>query len=139
MNYRKIDNILLTGALLAVMAGSVSCSKADTAGETEAAIQEARIDARESARIFLNRSWKDTVELKRKLLEVHDHRAKYDSTGRKESAQTYDTTFYSTLRTVRPEMAVYLTNAINERKTQGAQPVRTARPESKDVEKSKKK
>lgn len=139
MKDRKIDNILLTGALLAVMAGSVSCSKADTAGETEAAIQEARIDARESARIFLNRPWKDTVELKRKLLEVHDHRAKYDSVGRKRSAQAYDTTFYSTLRTVRPEMAVYLTNAINERKVQASQPAPAAQPEFKDASKSRKK
>lgn len=127
MSYRKIDNILLTGALLAVMVGSVSCSKADTAGETEAAIQEARIDARESARIFLNRPWKDTVELKRKLLEVHDSRAKYDSVGRKESAQAYDTIFYSTLRTVRPEMAVYLVNALNERKTQPTRPLSAQR------------
>ena len=119
----NISKTLLTVALSAVMAGGVSCSKADTAGETAAAIEEARIDARESARVFLNRPWKDTVELKQKLLEAHDRKDEYVKAGLKRSAQAYDTTFYMTLKTVRRDMAVYLNHAIDERKSGMAQPV----------------
>lgn len=119
----NISEILLTVALSAMMAGGVSCSKADTAGETAAAIVQARINARESARIFLNRPWKDTVELKQKLLEAYDRKEEYARAGRIGCAQAYDTTFYMTLRTVRSDMAMYLNNAIKERRSGAAHPV----------------
>lgn len=103
---------------LVMMAGGVSCNKTQTAGETAAALEEARIDGREAARIFVNRPWKDTVELQCQLLEARAKQSKYVTAGRKQSAAVFDSAFVSTLRTVRPEMARELEKAAHNSQVQ---------------------
>ncbi len=109
----NLSKILVSGALLAMLAGGVSCKKnAGTDGETATALEEARIDGREAARIFVNRPWKDTIELQRQLLEARARQSRYVTAGRKQSAAVFDSAFVSTLKTVRPEMARELEKAM---------------------------
>lgn len=76
------------------------------AEETAEQIESARIAGREAARTFVNRQWKDTLELQGQLIEAGAQRARYDSLPAQQAA--YDSAFMSTVRTVRPEVAAQL-------------------------------
>lgn len=93
---------------------SVSCTGRDGSSghENPESVDEARIEAREAARKFVNRPWRDTVELQSQLLEVRAMQSKYRQAGREESAAAFDSTFVSTLKTVRPEIAAHLERAM---------------------------
>ncbi len=71
----------------------------------EAKIEAAQIEGREAAREFVNREWKDTMELQNRLLEVRSMQSKYEEENAHEAAAAFDTAFVSTLRTVRPDIA----------------------------------
>lgn len=77
--------------------------------EEAAQIEAAHLDGREAAREFVNRQWKDTLELQQSLVEASSKRGKYD--GMPQSQAAFDSTFISTIRTVRPEIARRLENA----------------------------
>lgn len=66
-------------------------------------MEEARMDGREAARVFVNSVWKDTIQLQHQLLEARAKKSKYDGNRKCEAA--FDSTFISTIRTVRPEVA----------------------------------
>ncbi len=91
---------LVFAALLAA-----SCSHTDKGEESAAEIEAAMMEGREAAKIFVNRPWRDTVELQSRLLEARSHRAKYDTLGLKRCAEAYDSGFVSTIRTVNPDVA----------------------------------
>lgn len=97
-------------AVIVMVISSCSGGDAGTGRENSADIEEARIEAREAARKFVNRPWKDTVELQAQLLEARALQSKYKQAGREQSAAAFDSTFVSTLKTVRPEIARHLEN-----------------------------
>ncbi len=76
------------------------------AEETAEQIESARIAGREAARTFVNRQWKDTLELQGQLIEAGAQRARFDSLPAQRAA--YDSAFMSTVRTVRPDVAAHL-------------------------------
>jgi len=100
--------VILSLASLVVFAGLYSCGGKGDEGikrESEAAISEATADGRNAARMFVNREWKDTMELQQQLLEAKARQSKYLLAGRKESAAAFDSAFVSTIKTVRPDIA----------------------------------
>lgn len=92
-------------AFLAVAAG---CDKTEKGEEDAAKVEAAMMEGREAARIFVNRPWKDTVELQRNLLEARARRTKYDTIGQPKAAAAYDSAFVSTICTVNPEVAAHI-------------------------------
>lgn len=101
---KKIIYFCIGTALLAI-----GCTK-NGAKETEhteaitAEITAAQMEGRNAAREFVNRPWKDTMELQNQVLNALSRKAKYEAKGQKELAAAYDSAFMSTLRHVRPEL-----------------------------------
>lgn len=89
-------------------------------GEEAAAVEEAVIDGREAARVFVQRNWKDTTELQQRLLEARARQSRYRMEGREQSARAFDSAFVSTIRTVRPDVARELDKNPAARKGAGA-------------------
>lgn len=85
-----------------------SCKKTDKGEEEAVQIEAAMMEGREAARIFLNRTWNDTIELQQKLQEARSRRIKFDSLGLDRSAVAYDSGFVTTIRTVNPEIAKHI-------------------------------
>ncbi len=98
----------IVAACLAVSCGNGS---EDKSTETAAEIEAAHIEGREAAREFVNRPWRDTMELQKHLLEARALQSKYQMASRPRSAAAFDSAFVSTLRTVRPEVALELEKA----------------------------
>lgn len=97
----------MLGSCVALIACSCSPRGNQVAAEeTAEQIENARIAGREAARTFVNREWKDSLELQGHMIEAGALRAKYDSLPAQRAA--YDSAFISTVRTVRPEVAAQL-------------------------------
>lgn len=109
----KINVSIIAPAAMALLllAGAASCGGKQKSEESAAEIEAAQIEGREAARIFVNRPWRDTMELQSHLLEVRAQQSKYQVAGKAESAAAFDSAFVATLRTVRPEIARELENA----------------------------
>lgn len=85
---------------------SASCSSKGEQAEVKeeaAQIEAAHIDGRETARVFISKHYKDSLELQHQLVESSSRRSKYDSLPRCLAA--FDSAFISTVRTIRPEVA----------------------------------
>lgn len=101
----KIKIYTLAGiALLALSA----CSGTENTEETVADITAAQMMGREEARKYLNRPWKDTLELQRQLLQSRAKKSEFEMKNQKRQAEAYDSAFVGTLKTVRPELAAEL-------------------------------
>jgi len=86
-----------------------SCSSKGESGterEDAAQIENARNAGRDAARSFINRNFKDSLEMQQELVEAGTRRAKYDTLPR--SREAFDSAFISTIRTVRPDVAKVL-------------------------------
>lgn len=93
-------------AVVAAGAVATGCSTRGEQAEVKeeaTQIEAAHLDGREAARAFVNRHFKDSLELQQALVEAGARRAHYDSLPR--SLAAYDSAFISTIRTVRPEIA----------------------------------
>lgn len=85
--------------------------KVEKGEETEAEIEAAMIEGRETARVFVNTEWKDTMELQNRLLQARTASSKYDMAKKPRSKAAFDSAFVSTIRTVRPDVAAELVKA----------------------------
>ncbi|MBD5211860.1 MAG: hypothetical protein HDS70_08155 [Bacteroidales bacterium] len=91
--------------LIPLLAMLAACSGIERSEEATADVTAAQIEGREEARKFLNRPWKDTLELQRQLMESRAKKSVYEMKNQPAHAAAYDSAFVSTLRTVRPELA----------------------------------
>lgn len=100
----KLRNIITVAALAATVLTGCSNKGDNTAVKEDAdQIEAAHIEGREAARTFINRQFKDSMELQLELVKAGAIRAKYDSMPQCRAA--YDSAFISTVRTVNPEVA----------------------------------
>lgn len=107
-----LKKIITSFLFIALLTGVSGCRNGENKGEeTAAEVEAALIEGRKAARKFVNRPWKDTTDLQNQLLEARTGSSRYVSTGKPRSAAAYDSAFVSTLKTVRPELAVELSNA----------------------------
>lgn len=110
MNIKNIIASLGIASLL-IMPAACGGNKENKGGENAADIEAAAMEGREAARIFLNRPWRDTIELQRQLLEARAKQSKYSGAGKQQSAAAFDSAFVSTLKTVNPSVARELEEA----------------------------
>lgn len=89
---------------------SAACGRTEHTEAVTAEIEAAQMEGRNAAREFVNTRWKDTLELQRRLLEVRSRQSKYIEAKDTDAAVAFDTTFVNTLRTVRPDIARFVTD-----------------------------
>ena len=93
-----------------------SCSeKSEQAAATETAdqmedtnpiaIENAAIEGRNAAKEIVRKDWSDTVEMQKAVLEVRARNSRYEIEGKPRCKAAFDSAFFSTIRTVRPELA----------------------------------
>lgn len=97
----KTRNYIGTGMIFILVLLS-GCSGTATGEETRADITTAKIEGRSAAREILTKSWHDTTELTVRIREIRSRRARYDSIGKHKAAETFDSTFVSTIRHINP-------------------------------------
>ena len=106
MKKRNISYILCIASLFAFFP---SCGKSmkgvEEGEESQAEIEAAMMAGRTAAREFINKRWTDTIELQNHLLEARTHRLPYDTVSKPKCRAAFDSTFVSTIRTVRPDIA----------------------------------
>lgn len=73
--------------------------------ETTAEIEAAMMMGRNAAKEFATKQWEDTFALQKKLLDVRTRSSKYTIDKKPQSAAAFDSSFVSTMRTVRPDLA----------------------------------
>lgn len=106
MNSFLHSRVLASVAFIFALSFLQGCSvPTDKGEEAEADIEAAWMEGRNSARIFLNREWKDTAELRSRMREARARKAEWDSVGQHKAAAAYDSAFVSTIRTVSPKVA----------------------------------
>ncbi len=110
-----MKNILLKISLpllLILPAVASSCARTEKTEAVTADIVAAQMEGRNAAREFIRRDWHDTTGIHRSLDNVRTQRLKYDTIGRNDCSEAFDSAFISTIRTVKPDLA----NKIRERK-----------------------
>lgn len=91
-----------------LLLSTASCADTEKAEYVAAQVEAAQMQGRNAARRFVNREWRDTMELQGLLLEARAGRTQFMNDTFPEIAAAYDSTFVSTLKTVRPDIAVHL-------------------------------
>lgn len=85
---------------------SASCKRTEQVEATTAQITAAQMEGRKAARQFLNEAQStDTVVLINSLLKARSKAPKYEGKGAAECSRAFDSTFVSTVRTLRPDIA----------------------------------
>lgn len=106
-----ISKKTIFGLLVASVAGfaliGVSCSeKAEQVSAEEVAMQmEAAKEGREAAKEIITRNWKDTMQLQLAILDARAKNSRYEIEGKMKCKEKFDSAFFSTIRTVRPDLA----------------------------------
>lgn len=95
------------GLLLLSLTG---CTQTEKTEAITAEITAAQLEGRKAAGLILGPEWKDTVELRKALLDIKTRQSKYILDGKQECAEAFDSTFISTIRTVNPELARKIRN-----------------------------
>lgn len=112
MKFNKRSSISYIASLLAatalLSAGGCGNSKGETAHETEAQLDSARIAGREAARKIIVREWTDSMQFQEAVLSARAGKSKFEMAGRKESTAAFDSAFISTIRATRPDLAKQL-------------------------------
>lgn len=98
----------ISGIILAFCAAGLSSCSSDEGQEAASAeqIEEAHVAGREAARVFVNKTWRDTLEMQNELVAAGAKGAAFDSIPR--CREVYDSAFIATVRTVRPDVAAEL-------------------------------
>lgn len=105
----KNTRYIILAALVALLPSLFSCgSKGNAGDETASEIEVAQNEGRETARVFVNTVWKDTMELQDRLLSARARSSKYEMAGKPHCREAFDSAFVSTIRTVRPDVAKHL-------------------------------
>ena len=100
-------------AFLGSCSGSVKNQESDSAIEKaeavaaqETALQmEAAKEGRTAAKEIVTRNWNDTMQLQQAILDARAKNSKYELEGKEKCKAAFDTAFYNTIRTSRPDLA----------------------------------
>lgn len=93
---------LISGILLLFASG---CTQTEKTEAVTAEITAAQMEGRRAAGAILGPEWKDTVKLKKALLDTKVKQSQYIIDGKPECAEAFDSTFISTIRAVNPDLA----------------------------------
>lgn len=97
----------MTLALAAILTGcgKTATKEMENSEETTAMIEAAMMQGRSDARRIINREFKDSMEFHGALLEANSHKSAYKLENKPKCEAAYDSTFISTIRTTRPDLA----------------------------------
>lgn len=112
------------GAAILLLPTLNSCSKSDRnaleeaegiTAEMTADQMEAAKEGRSAARAIVTRNWGpgDSLKLQEAILNARAVSSKYELQGKDKCRETFDTAFFNTIRTVRPELADQLHPEVN--------------------------
>lgn len=80
--------------------------KAEAVAAQETALQmEAAKEGRTAAKEIVTRNWNDTMQLQQAILDARAKNSKYELEGKEKCKAAFDTAFYNTIRTSRPDLA----------------------------------
>lgn len=112
---KRVAGIIAISAFLVLGLGNCSreqeqqtadIEKAEGVAAMETADQmEAAKEGRNAAKAIVNRNWTDTMQLQQAILEARAGNSKYELNGKDKCKAAFDTAFFNTIRTVRPELA----------------------------------
>ena len=80
------------------------CAETEKTEAVTAEITAAQIEGRTTARNILLSQTEDSTKLLEKLLDAKSIQSKYIIDGKPECAQAFDSAFFSTIRSVRPDL-----------------------------------
>ena len=87
--------------MLAFLAG---CAQTEKTEAVTAEITAAQMEGRNAARRIISKNWKDTIELQKELLDIKARQSKYIIEKKEKCAAAFDSSFFSTIRTVNPDL-----------------------------------
>lgn len=92
--------------ILACLATAGCSRQAEQISAEEMAEQmEAAKEGREAAKAIITHNWTDTMDLQRAILDARASNSKYEIEGKTQCKAKFDSAFFGTIRTVRPELA----------------------------------
>lgn len=97
-----MKSLLLTLPAFILMA---ACAQTERTEAVTAEITAAQMEGRNAAREIIIKNWKDTTGIHKAITRAQAKRLKYDSIGKTDASAMFDSTFYHTIRTVRPDLA----------------------------------
>lgn len=111
-----MKKIILSLSLLAGGLALTSCSEKseqvaadETADQMEdvktSDVNNAAMEGRNAAKAIVTKNFTDTAELQQAVLEARAQNSKYEMAGDKRGQQAFDSAFFATIKTVRPELA----------------------------------
>ena len=105
---RLFGVLVVSGLVFGSITGS--CSKQEEKAEQVAAMEtadqmQAAKEGREAAKAIVTRQWADTMQLQQAIVDARSKNSKYEMEGKNDCKASFDTAFFNTIRTVRPELA----------------------------------
>ena len=105
-NIRSYFGVWCLSLVLAVPVLCGCSRKAEQISAEEMAEQmEAAKEGREAAKNIVTKNWKDTMELQLAILDARAINSKYEMAGKTQCKAKFDSAFFGTIRTVRPDLA----------------------------------
>lgn len=102
MKLVKLKNLAYAGYLAIILS---ACAQTEKTEAITAEITAAQMEGRRAAGMILGPEWTDTVKLQRALLDAKVKQSKYLIEGKTDCAIAFDSTFFSTIKTVNPDLA----------------------------------
>lgn len=93
------------GIATTILFAASSCRNIEHSEDVTSEIEAAQMEGRNAARLFASESATDSAELRHKIDAARAPRLRYDSLGETEKGAAFDSTFKSTVRTIRPDIA----------------------------------
>lgn len=109
-----------TGLIYSAVAVAIVLSGCTKAGERETEETEGIVagitaeqmiaakEGRTAARKIITTEWKDSMKLQEAILDARAANSKYEIKGKEKCKASFDTAFFNTIRTVRPDLASQL-------------------------------
>lgn len=91
--------------ILSLIISLTACSGTEKTEAVTAEITAAQMEGRRAAGVILGPTWQDTTKLQTALIEAKAKQSQYIINGKPECAAAFDSAFYSTIRTVNPDLA----------------------------------
>lgn len=104
MIFKKIIPALGFACILSVCACSEKAEQV-AATETSDQMEDAAMLGRNAAKHVVNQDFKDTMALQNAIFHARSICSKYDINKDRKAREEFDSAFYSTIRTVRPDLA----------------------------------
>lgn len=102
---RCIMGLLALGVIAISFGGSCSRKAEQISAEEMAEQMEAAKEGREAAKAIVTKNWTDTMALQLALIDARARNSKYEIAGKTRCKAKFDSAFFGTIRTVRPDLA----------------------------------